>query len=179
MRNFFHRSQTVLRFVPLLLLLAAACQRAPAPESSSGLNYAWRTTIPVDTNVYTIGGTVANDVDSLIRQTAVAQAQSYGAEGVSYGTYTGPEISGKGMVRLLVTSSDSELAPVGSTAILKLDDTKGVMLLPGDIVTFKCRAQFEAIAAVVNRQAFDEAAGTWELDYCRLVTPIVTQNEGQ
>ena len=162
------------RILPLLfVLLLAACQRSPAPQSSSGMNYAWLTTIPVDTNVYTITGTVAADVESLVRQRTPAQAQSYNAEGLSYSTFSGPEMSGKGMVRLTVVTSDAELAPVGSTVILKVDDTKGILLLPGDQVTFKCRAQFEAIAAVVNRQEFDPAAGTWELDYCRLATPVV------
>lgn len=162
------------RVLPLILILfVVGCQRAPAPDSSSGLSYAWRTTIPVDTNVYTISGTVDTDVDSLIRQSRPAQAQSYSAEGVSYTAVSGAEVSGKGMVRLVVAQSDAALAPVGSTVILKLDDTKGVMLLPGDQVTLKCRAQFEAIAAVMQRQAFDENAGTWELDYCRLATPVV------
>jgi hypothetical protein len=46
------------------------------------MNYAWLTTVPVDTNVYTITGTVATDVESLVRQTAPAQAQSYNAEGL-------------------------------------------------------------------------------------------------
>jgi hypothetical protein len=158
----------------VVLLAVVGCQRAPAPESSSGLNYAWRTTIPVDTAVYTLRGTVANDVDSLVRQTQRAEAQTYSAEGVSYGTYAGAEFNGKGMVRFMVAESDSPLAPVGSTVILKFDDTKGVMLLPGDGLTVKCRAQFEPLAAVVNRQPFVEAAGVWELDYCRLTTPVVS-----
>lgn len=162
-------------FLPcfLLMLLVAGCQRSPAPQSSSGMNYAWLTTVPVDTKVYTITGTVVADVESLVRQTAPAQAQTYNAEGLSYSTFYGPQMNGKGMVRLAVATSDAELAPIGSTVILKVDDTKGILLLPGDQVTFKCRAQFEAIAAVVNRQEFDPAAGTWELDYCRLATPVV------
>ena len=157
----------------LTLLLFSGCQRSPAPQSSSGMNYAWLTTVPVDTKVYTITGTVVADVESLVRQAAPAQAQTYNAEGLSYATFYGPQLSGKGMVRLAVVTSDAELAPIGSTVILKVDDTKGILLLPGDQVTFKCRAQFEAIAAVVNRQVFDPAAGTWELDYCRLATPVV------
>lgn len=153
--------------------LLVGCQRSPAPESNNGLSYAWLTTIPVDTAVYTITGTVSAEVESLVRQTAPAQVQSYSAEGMSYSTYYGPQLNGKGMVRLTVTASDAALAPVGSTVILKLDDTKGILLLPGDQITVKCRAQFEAIAAVMNRQEFDPAAGTWELDYCRLATPVV------
>lgn len=165
----------VLFLLGALALWLAACQRSPAPESNNGLSYAWLTTIPVDTAVYTITGTVATEVESLVRQTAPAQVQSYSAEGLSYSTYYGPQMNGKGMVRLTVEGSNAALAPVGSTVILKLDDTKGILLLPGDHVTLKCRAQFEAIAAVTNRQEFDPAAGTWELDYCRLATPVVGQ----
>jgi hypothetical protein len=156
-----------------LLGLLAGCQWAPAPESNNSLSYAWFTTIPVDTAVYTITGAVAAETESLVRQTAPAQVQSYSAEGFTYGSYYGPQLNGKGMVRLTVEASDAELAPVGSTVILKLDDTKGILLLPGDHITLKCRAQFEAISAVMNRQEFDPAAGTWELDYCRLATPVV------
>ncbi|MEZ4732005.1 MAG: hypothetical protein R3E79_33220 [Caldilineaceae bacterium] len=164
---------SVLLLLWLLVGLLGACQRSPAPESNNGLSYAWFTTIPVDTAVYTLTGTVATEVESLVRQTAPAQVQSYSAEGLSYSTYYGPQLNGKGMVRLTVEASNAELAPVGSTVILKLDDTKGILLLPGDRVTLKCRAQFEAISAVMNRQEFDPAAGTWELDYCRLATPVV------
>lgn len=172
-----HRQQSALIFLGIIFsVLMTGCQQAPAPESSSGLDYAWRTTIPVDTNVYTLRGIVNNDMESLVRQLEPAQAQSYSTEGVSYGTYAGPLLGGKGMVRLRVEVSDSELAPVGSTVILKLDDTKGLLLQPGDRATFKCRAQFEAIAAVINRQPFDEAAGTWELDYCRLATPVIEES---
>lgn len=168
----------IFRFVLLsLCLLLTACQREPSPESSSIFTYAWGARVPIDTRIYTIGGTVAADVASLVRQTSPAQAQTYSAEGVSYGTYYGPEMQGKGMVRVRVTESDSTLAPVGSTVVLKLDDTKGILLLPDDHVHLKCRAQFEAIAAVVNRQPFDESAGVWELDYCRLSTPVVVVPE--
>jgi len=168
-----------LWFVICLSLLLSGCQRSPAPESNNGLSYAWLTTIPVDANVYTVSGVVAADVESLVRQSAPAQAQTYSTDVGSYGTYYGPQLNGKGMVRLTVASSDAELAPVGSTVILKLDDTKGILLLPGDRITLKCRAQFEAISAVMNRQAFDPAAGTWELDYCRLATPVVASADGE
>jgi hypothetical protein len=171
--------QTIFTLLLLCVLsgLLAACQRSPAPESNNNLSYAWFTTIPVDTAVYTITGTVSADVETLVRQTAPAQAQTYSSGGVSVGSYYGPQLNGKGMVRLTVAASDAELAPVGSTVILKLDDTKGILLLPGDQITVKCRAQFEVISAVMNRQEFDPAAGTWELDYCRLATPVVGRAE--
>ena len=172
----FARKVTDMKVNILFLALAltlAACQRAPTPESSNGLSYSWGTTLPVDANVYTIAGEVVADPQSLVRQTAPANMQTYSVEGASFGTYYSPELSGKGMVRLHVSASDSELAPADSTVILKMDDTKGVLLLPGDKISVKCRAQFEAIAPVMQRQSFDPAAGVWELDYCRLATPVV------
>ncbi|MEZ4708377.1 MAG: hypothetical protein R3A44_14290 [Caldilineaceae bacterium] len=161
-----------IAWIWVLSLLLSSC--SPSPESSNAFSYAWGAKIPVDTNVYTLSGQVAADAESLVRQTAPAQAQTYSAEGVSMGSYYGPQLNGKGMVRLRVATSDSELAPAGSTVLLKLDDTKGILLAAGDQITLKCRAQFEAIAAVQNRQPFDPAAGVWELDYCRLATPVVS-----
>lgn len=160
----------------MLTLLLSACQRAPAPDSSNGLSYGWGTTIPVDTKVYTLSGEVVADGESLVRQSAPAQMQSYSYEGASLATWYGAEQNGKGMVRLRVVTSDSELAPADSTVILKMDDTKGVLLREGDQITVKCRAQFEAIAPVMQRQTFDPAAGVWELDYCRLSTPVVNSS---
>lgn len=156
----------------MLSLLLAGC--SPSPESSNTFSYAWGSRIPVDTNIYTLSGQVTGEAESLVRQVAPAQAQSYSADGVSVGSYYGPQLNGKGMIRLLVAESDSQLAPAGSTVLLKLDDTKGILLAPGDQITLKCRAQFEAVAAVQNRQPFDPAAGVWELDYCRLATPVVS-----
>ncbi len=162
-----------------LLLAACAPNAAPTPESDSSQNYNVPSGagIPVDDNVYTIRGTVAGDVGSLTRQTEAARGSIAGGPYGTYGSYYGPEFDGKGFVRLLVEESNSELAPVGEIVILKLTDTKGTALLVGDKVTFKCRAQYEAIAAVRNYETWDQEKAalveTWELDYCRLVSPII------
>lgn len=153
-----------------IVLLILGCQ--PAPESSSGFTYERGSTIPVDTHVYTITGEVAEDVMSIVRQTSAAVGRVSSSNGVTYGTYYGPQLNGKGLVRVFVHSSTSPYAPSETIAILKVEDTKGIALLPGDVVTFKCRAQFEAISATTGSQAFDESAGVWEFDYCRLA-PII------
>lgn len=173
----------IFTLVLILLLVCSSCagtNLAPAPESDSSQRFipVENVGIPVDDNVYTIVGEIVVDVNSLVRQTEAARG-SYSGYGSGYasGTYYGPEYGGKGFVRVLVLTSDSKLAPVGNIVILKSTDTKGTALLPGDVVTFKCRAQYEALAAVRDNEIFGESAverlATWELDYCRLATPVI------
>ena len=97
------------------------------------------------------------------------------APGFAYGTYFGPELNGKGLVWLKVTKSSSKLALSSSIVILKVTDTKALALAPGDYVVFKCRHQYEAIAAVRSNETFDaEKLESWEIDYCRMVNPMVS-----
>lgn len=132
--------------------------------------------IPTDTKAYLITGEVVSSVNTVSRQTSPAQGEMYGSAYGASGTFYGETVKGKGMVRLLVKTaspSTTEAQP-GNVSILKVADTKGSALLPGDVVSVKCRRQFEAIAAVQENQKFDEKRdGTWELDYCRLVSPVV------
>lgn len=178
------RKVTLLVVFAVLLLASCGYNQgpqniAPAPDSDSSQNFSSQPGfgIPVDDAVYTITGKVIGDVESLTRQTEAAQG-SYGRYGnYATGVYFGAEFGGKGFVRLFVHTSDSELAPPESIVIIKTSDTKASALLPGDVVTFKCRAQYEAVAAVRDRETFDMAASeklaTWELDYCRLFTPEI------
>lgn len=167
----------------LLVLGLSACgvdNEAPRPESDSSQYFSRGSEIPVDDNVYTITGQVVSEVGSLTRQTQAARGSisGSGTAGFAYvsGTYYGPEFGGKGFIRLQVLESDSFLAPWGEIIILKSTDTKGVALLPGDVVTFKCRHQYEALAAVRNSETFDaEKLETWEIDYCRFFTPVISQ----
>jgi hypothetical protein len=161
-----------------LLLTACAAEesvgRAPAPDSDSEQRYEYYSQVTVDDNVYEIRGIVAGELESLVRQTEAARGSVAGSGFGFFGTYFGPELGGKGFVRLLVQESNSDLAPVGETVILKVTDTKAIVLVPGDSVTFRCRAQYEAIAAVREQETFDsEKLATWELDYCRLLSPVI------
>ena len=169
-----------------LMIVVSACgdeEYAPRPESDSPQAYSIKddVRVKVDDGLYTITGTVAGDVDSLTRQTQAAQGSIAGSGFGFYGTYFGPEFGGKGFVRLFVESSDSALALAGEVVILKTTDTKAIVLIPGDRVTFKCRAQYEAVAPVREYETFDETkrdlVETWELDYCRLAVPLI--NIGQ
>lgn len=176
-------------YICLITLLLAGC--APPPpdstkptatpqpprlESDSGYKYRGNKRVEADFNVYKISGMVVGDVNSLTRQTKAARGSSYEWDGYGSGSYFGPQFSGKGFIRILVNAAEptTELASPGSVVILKSTDTKATALLPGDIVTFKCRAQYEVVAAVANNEDFDEAKmGTWELDYCRMFSPLV------
>lgn len=160
-----------------MTLAGCMADRAPQPSSDSPQAFlANPDGVPVDDGVYVISGIVIGDVESLVRQTAPARGTMAGSAYGAYGSYFGPELGGKGFVRLHVQSSDSKLAPKGSIVILKVTDTKASVLLPGDTVEFKCRHQFEAVAAVRDSETFDaEKLETWEIDYCRLTAPIIGQ----
>jgi hypothetical protein len=166
---------------------AADCsgESNPAPDSDSSQSYDSGSKIPTDTAVYDIVGTVTAGVKSLTRQEQAAHGSSFGYvggsgagfSGFSSGSYFGPVQTGRGFVRITVDSATpaTDLAPVGDTVILKVSDTKGTALLPGDTVKFRCRRQYEAVAAIKNNQKFDASADeTWELDYCRLASPVIT-----
>lgn len=176
--------QRLIVAASIVALALAACVgppptgNAPLPQSDSSHLYSGGK-VPVDDRVYTISGVVIADVESLTRQTQPAGGAIYGSAGVTYGSFFGPQFDGKGFVRLLVKSSDSPLAPEGSVVILKTSDTKAVALVPSDEVTFKCRADYEAVASVRDYTPFTEeiagAVATWELDYCRMINPIIGQ----
>lgn len=168
----------------LYMILVSSCALetdiAPAPDSDSGQSFSAGDSIPVDDNIYYIKGQVISDVNSLTRQTNAASGEMFGYAGTGFGvmsgTYYGAEFGGKGFIRILVMKSDSFLAPRGEIVILKSTDTKGIALLPGDVVEFKCRHQYEAIAAVRHRETFDvDKLETWEIDYCRFISPIISQ----
>lgn len=165
----------VLTFV--IVILTGCANTAPQPVSDSPQGFTTTSDgVPVDDGVYLISGTVVGDVESLVRQTTPARGSMAGSAYGAYGSYFGPEFGGKGFVRLHVASSDSKLAPKGSIVILKVTDSKASVLLPGDNVEFKCRHQYEAVAAVRNSETFNaEKLETWEIDYCRLTTPQIGQ----
>lgn len=161
------------------VLTAEGCEESdPAPDSDSSYSYEEGSKIPVDENTYTVTGEVIGQVNALTRQVEPAKGSLSGSQYGSYGTvsgsFTGPIEAGKGFVRLKVSSSDSDLAKATEAVILKTADTKVTALQPGDVITFSCRAQYENIAAVKEGQKFDQSkVGTWELDYCRLKTPLI------
>lgn len=165
--------------VAMLLAAAGACEfnAPPDPDSDSEQSYnsnGYR--IPVDDNVYTVSGQVVADVETMTRQTAPA----HGSYSDYSGSYFGAQFGGKGFVRLLVksVSPPSRLAEPGRIVLIKTSDTKAAALLPKDLVTFRCRAQYEAVAAVRVNEDFDpektQRVATWELDYCRMETPVVS-----
>jgi hypothetical protein len=167
----------------LLVLSVTGCteqESAPSVDSDSSQSYASGSTVAVDDNVYTISGEVVAEVNSVTRQISPASGSvggsAFAGTGFVSGSYFGEVTGGKGYVRLLVNSIEpsTDLAQVGSVSILKVSDTKATALVTGDLVTFKCRRQYEALAAVKDNQKFDrEKVETWELDYCRLATAVI------
>jgi hypothetical protein len=171
-----------------LLFGAESCSgtdTAPQVESDSSQSYnvdGKNSRVPVDDHVYEVTGEVVGAVNSVTRQVKPAEGSvggySYGGYGSMSGSYFGEINKGKGYVRLLVTSANPSTtsAQPGSVSILKVTDTKATALEEGDVVTFKCRRQYEAIAAVRDNQTFnskDTRVETWELDYCRMETAVI------
>jgi len=168
----------------LVLVLLVACGETdalPAPDSDSRQSYKLGSTIPVDDNVYLIIGRVVGDVASLTRQESSGSLS--GSTYSGYGSLSGSfysETTGKGFVRLFVHSATPETAnaPPERIIVIKTTDSKVTILLPGDVVEFKCRRQYEAVAAVRDSETFDrDKLGTWELDYCRMTSPVIRQEE--
>ncbi len=167
-------------WIVVVVVMAGCAGQAPQPASDSPQIYETGARVPVDDTVYLISGQVVGDIASLSGQTAPAQGDitGLGARGIGYvgGSYFGAEFGGKGFVRLLVHTAEptTRLAPPEEIVIIKTSDTKASILLPGDVVTFKCRAQYEAVAAVRENESFNaDKVETWELDYCRLLTPVI------
>lgn len=134
----------------------------------------------IDRNIYHISGVVAHDVDSLTRQTRPASgsyAGYYGGGG--YGYYSGAQFGGKGFIRLLVEETDAPVGQRGQIVILKVVDSKSVALLPGDRVKFKCRYQPEVVDAMYYNEEWTDDALIYELDYCRLDSPVIQVTEGR
>lgn len=169
----------------VLLIALAGCTSddatAPAPDSDSGQTWADGATVPVDEKVYHVTGEVVGQINSLTRQVKPAEGSLSGTQyGNGYGTvsgsFTGPVEAGKGYVRVRVVKSDSDLAPVSEVVILKTSDSKVTALQPADVISFVCRRQYEALAPVMEKADFEKAkndVATWELDYCRLGSPVV------
>lgn len=159
-----------------LILTAGACDSNPTADSDSKQSYGSDAKVDVDEKTYVITGEVVTQVNSLTRQVEPAKGSITGYNGYTSGSFTGPVEAGKGFVRLKVSVSNPAApeAPVGEVAIIKTTDTKVTALMAGDVITFKCRRQYENIAAVKDGQKFNkEEVGTWELDYCRLASPVI------
>lgn len=153
-----------------------------APESESGIRYQGGDGLPVDERIYHIEGMVVADVGSLVRQDSPGYGSigGYAANGTGYvsGYYVGPTINGKSFVRIRVSNidpGDTDWVASGQIVIIKGTDTKMTVLLPGDNVKFICRRQAEAIAAIHPGEWYNAKTNTtWELDYCRMESPVIT-----
>lgn len=177
---------SLLILTALLPLALAAC--GPEAKDDKGnvignqvdvdadqyVSYADGVNLQFDTNIYTIKG-VIDGGESLTRQVSPASGSVIGTGGFVSGSYTGAVIDGKGIYRVLVKESDSELALVGSVTILKSVDTKAVVLQVGDEVTFKCRHQEEVVEPILQSQVVEDrdSISTWEIDGCKLVGPAI------
>jgi hypothetical protein len=159
-----------------LLVITSVCEPnvAPRPVSDSTEQYHGGE-VPVDDNVYTIRGVVIGQPIQMVRLVEPAYVKESGE-------LVNAQAEGKSLVRLLVHDVDPEtrLATTAGSILLKATDIKAAGLQPNDVVTFRCRAQYEAVAAVRKRETFQaDRVGTWELDYCRLATPLVSWPLGE
>lgn len=171
--------KSLMIFALAIALLLSGCRanQPPAPDSDSNQAFEMGSTIPVDDNVYTIKGKVVADIGNLQQQQAKGSVSGGGS---AYGAFVSGSYAmwteGKGFVRLEIKGIDpyTDYVQAGDVIIAKTTDQKVMALLPGDEITFKCRMQYEAVAAVRDNETFDATKlSTWEADYCRMVTPKI------
>lgn len=162
------------------LALGACNLSAPkdptAQSDNSEASFKGSPKIPVDRNLYVITGQVIGDPSSLTRQVDPGGGSVYGYGGYISGRIVGPEYAGKGFVRIKVSAMKpvAPFAGVEDVVIIKTSDTKAAALIPGDVVQFKCRAQYESVAPIQVREHFErDAYATWEFDFCRLTSPDI------
>lgn len=163
-------------FVFAILAMSACAPVAQSDNNEASFGLIKGEKIPTDESVYVVTGKVIADVESLVRQTRPAYGSAYGG---GYGYYVGPTIDGKSFIRIVVAEINPRPTDINAYAesgiIFKFTDTKATALLPGDIIEFKCRRQYEAVAPVRSGEPFDvDDFETWEFDFCRLATGIIT-----
>lgn len=170
-------AQVVALVIGIALMFTQGCASAGTyAESDSGYTYKnyKQAAIPVYNDLYTLTGVVVGDVNSIARPGPAKVVTTYRSDYYSVGTYFPPEMNGKGLVRLWVEQSDFPGVPAETIAIIKTTDTKLIAVLPGDRITLRCRVQAEAIAPSYTGQVYDEdRAVTLELDFCRMVSPVI------
>jgi hypothetical protein len=160
------KKNSLIVLLTFILLVLSAC--TPETPVVSGGN----TGSPEDTNMYVIRGRVISDVDSLTRQVTSASGAMYG----NYAHYTGPVVDGKSFIRISLMSANPNLpdAEIGQVILIKVVDTKAQALLPKDVVTFKCRRQYEAVARLNSEEIDWKKQETWEIDECRLASIVLS-----
>lgn len=169
MKRYWIVTFTTLILVAFTPALLAACAPGKTVESDSGYTYGpvlgKAPRLPLDDTIYTITGTVDGHPVSMRSTKALTSTDD---------TVTVLDTTGKGFVRVRVEESSWPPARPEDLVILKTTDTNVLALEEGDPVTFRCRAQAEAVAPSYTGQVYDEElAVTWELDFCRLLSPVL------
>ena len=167
-------------FVFAALAMSACVPVAQSDNSEASFGLIKGERIPTAESVYVVTGEVIADVESMVRQVRPARGSVSSVNGSSYGYYVGPTIDGKSFIRIVVADINPRPTDINAYAesgiIFKFTDTKATALLPGDIIEFKCRRQYESVAPVRDNEPFDiEKFSTWEFDFCRMTTGIITQ----
>lgn len=164
-----------LFFLAMVTVVLTGC----VPAAPSVTQAAAQPAAPLnDPTLFDVTGVVVGEVGSLARQTKPASGSVVGVSGgATYGSYVGPQIGGKSFVRIQVQAMAPRvvLAQIGDIVVLKGEDSKLSILSPGDLVTVRCRLDYEAITATNVSGAKDSSQqnGVWEFDVCRMLTPVI------
>ncbi len=141
-----------------------------------------------DTNLYNLEIEVIANSSGMSYQ----KSPSGGFYTPYYGSFSGPVTQGKGLVLAealsIRTSGDDAnksevLSLEGKNVFLKFLDSKSMLLADGMIVNVSCRRDYEAVCPTTaanegTSQPIDRRNDiTWELDNCRISTPIVLMPE--
>ena len=168
----------IVAFLLVLIALLTACAPDTSLKADNGKAYQ---DVPEDVRAMVKDTTIVHLAIRVVNEQITAQYQAAPAEGSAtrYDTYgsasfTGQIIEGKGIMLVEIINGPSQYM---GTAILKFVDLKAMALQPGFIAQVSCVVDYELLNPSENTTYTGEAL-TYELDDCRLNTPMVTTNEG-
>lgn len=143
------------------------------PESDNEYRWDFSSRVEVSTVVYTV--TVIVD-DAIVNHTEVnAQGSAFVFGGYGSANYRMWQ-EGKGLLPVKVVAIEPalEYVSVGSYIILKTSDLKAMSLPDGARTVFICNLDTEVLSPVQNGQVLTTNRKVYELDDCRMTTPVFT-----
>lgn len=133
----------------------------------------------LDTRTFIVKGVLVGPQYS--HQTYQGEGDIYGNSSMTYGSMSF-WTEGKGILPIKIISITPDDFPgvhAGDVVIIKTEDLKAMGIIPGWIATFACNQDVEIVKPVYRGQPVTPDRVSYELDDCRLVTGVITQEGTQ